>query len=338
MFFRDRGYELAMELSQQIAQLCAEGDSAFFERGPLQRYPQLGVALRQVAETMVQGRDDVARLQEQVQDLTGQRDQVLLRELQLLDELHQRQSAFEAVQSQLHEQQDALGKCELESRIWKIAQSTLTEGYWDFTVANGRIDDPASMLRLSSQFRVLLGYSDGELPDGLDSLVSIMHPDYLDAVANLFEREVANPLGRGEYAVEYLIRHRDRGYIWCRERGRAVRDESGRLYRVIGAVRDISDERDAQSTHEQILRHNQVTYGQIAQVVSVIKGIADQTNLLALNAAIEAARAGEVGRGFSVVADEVKKLAKSTRQATQEIQSMLGGAQVREQEGGMSSK
>ncbi|WP_288375808.1 methyl-accepting chemotaxis protein [uncultured Pseudomonas sp.] len=108
------------------------------------------------------------------------------------------------------------------------------------------------------------------------------------------------------------------------EASRSAGDGRDLVIETVGAIERMSS--DVQTT-ARLIEDLAGQSRDIGKVLDVIRGLADQTNLLALNAAIEAARAGEAGRGFAVVADEVRALAHRTQQSTSEIERMIGSIQ-----------
>ena len=125
-------------------------------------------------------------------------------------------------------------------------------------------------------------------------------------------------------AVEEVARNAVSTSEASTQSNQAAREGRDRVVETVGAIQTMTQ--DVQNT--SLLIEGLATQGRdIGKVLDVIRAIAEQTNLLALNAAIEAARAGEAGRGFAVVADEVRALAHRTAQSTQEIEKMVAGIQ-----------
>lgn len=325
MLIKHSSKKLANDIVGFIEHLKRTGEDIDNSHFPgLRRYPAIGSSIRLLVE---EARRSEAMLCSEVQTLTAH---ITTLERQHADELSVRERRISELEDQIHTAWLAVDAHEREAEtlraeqnVWGLVQSALTEGVWDFIVSNEQIDDSESKLIITDAFRNLLGYSRDELPDGLESQAKITHPDDLPGLLESLEKELLSPNGSGEYVEEYRMRHKTKGYCWFRERGRAIRDERGKLIRIIGAVRNIDDEYSAKIAHNRLVENSRDTYGKISEVVNVISSIAAQTNLLALNAAIEAARAGSSGRGFSVVADEVKKLADRTQEATNRIQEML---------------
>ncbi|MBV6288848.1 methyl-accepting chemotaxis protein [Pseudomonas sp. MAFF 301350] len=125
-------------------------------------------------------------------------------------------------------------------------------------------------------------------------------------------------------AVEEVARNAVSTSEASKEATRSAGDGRDLVMETVSAIERMSA--DVQGTAE-LIGNLAGESRDIGKVLDVIRGLADQTNLLALNAAIEAARAGEAGRGFAVVADEVRALAHRTQQSTSEIERMIGSIQ-----------
>ena len=216
-----------------------------------------------------------------------------------------------------------------------------------------------NVLKANSNFLSALGYKESDMQGAHHKMFCF--DDFYKEQPN-FWKQLAN----GEYKSGQFLRrsaHGDR--VWIEATYNPIRDQSGKVYKVIKFASDITaqvEKNEAMSRASEVAYSTSVETAQIAQegskgliesvdivamiseklsttseamlllndrsqsieeIVATIKSIADQTNLLALNAAIEAARAGEQGRGFAVVADEVRQLASRTTEATSEIADVV---------------
>ena len=213
-----------------------------------------------------------------------------------------------------------------------LAAQTIAEGNLTKTIEVDGKDEPARLLGALATMQASLRKTIEQIAGSATQLGTAA--EELSAVTQDASRglqqqnneieQAATAVNEMTAAVEEVARNAVSTSEASNQSTQAAREGRDRVVETVDAIQTMTH--DVHNT--SLMIEGLAAQGRdIGKVLDVIRAIAEQTNLLALNAAIEAARAGEAGRGFAVVADEVRALAHRTAQSTQEIEKMVAGIQ-----------